>query len=109
MRNRFAHDLFASFEDQQIRSWCNALQWHRKTYLQPPAGVPERDLFYANISERAGARLKEDLENTGATRLRDVEAAQQAIVAVVRALQESGEITLRAAEAPAEEDGEEYV
>ena len=68
-----------------------------------------QQIIYGNISERAGARLKEDLENTGATRLRDVEAAQQAIVAVARALQESGEITLRAAEAPAEEDGEEYV
>ena len=28
IRNRFAHDLHASFDDEQIRSWCLSLKWH---------------------------------------------------------------------------------
>jgi DNA-binding MltR family transcriptional regulator len=35
IRNRFAHDLSASFADQQISSWCGALRWHRQAYMEP--------------------------------------------------------------------------
>lgn len=48
--------------------------------------------IFSNMSERASARLREDLETSGPARLRDVEEAQSAIVAVARALQEEGEI-----------------
>jgi flagellar motor switch protein FliG len=61
--------------------------------------------IFANMSERASTRLREELENSGPARLRDVEAAQQAIVAVARALQESGEIQLSLGESS--EGGEE--
>lgn len=67
----------------------------------------QQQVIYTNMSERAAARLKEDLENSGPTPLRDVEAAQQAMVANARALQESGEITLRSPEGSPE--GEEEV
>jgi DNA-binding MltR family transcriptional regulator len=50
VRNRFAHDLYASFEDQQIRSWCAGLKWHR-TYVEPPPGVSERDLFHVGVNQ----------------------------------------------------------
>ena len=29
IRNRFAHDLYATFENQAIQSWCESLKWHR--------------------------------------------------------------------------------
>jgi flagellar motor switch protein FliG len=48
--------------------------------------------IFSNMSERASTRLREELETSGPARLREVEAAQQAIVAVARALQEEGEI-----------------
>jgi len=51
IRNRFAHDLYASFEDQQIRSWCVALKWHRTAYMQPPPGASERDLFNVGVNQ----------------------------------------------------------
>lgn len=53
-----------------------------------------RQVLYANMSERAATQLKDDLETMGPTRLRDVEAAQQKMVAVARALRENGEIKL---------------
>lgn len=49
---------------------------------------------YKNMSKRAAAMLKEDMEYSGPVRLKDVESAQQQVVAVIRALEEAGEIIL---------------
>ncbi|SRR6266568_2350585 len=51
IRNRFAHDLYASFDDAQIQSWCRSLQWHRKAYIEPPADAAERDLFHVGLNQ----------------------------------------------------------
>lgn len=57
-----------------------------------------KQLAFQNMSERAAQSLKEDLELTGPVRVRDVEAAQQRIVAVVRRLVQAGEVILKSAE-----------
>ena len=49
----------------------------------------------ANMSERAGAALEEEVELLGAVRVRDVEAAHERIIEIVRQLDESGEILIR--------------
>ena len=46
----------------------------------------------SNISKRAAEMLQENMEYLGPVRLRDVEEAQQRIVAVIRRLEEAGEI-----------------
>src|SRR5262249_2712954 len=61
-----------------------------------------RQKFYAGISKRAAESLKEEMEMLGPVRLKDVEAAQDAIIQVVRRLEEEGQITL-------ESDGEQSV
>ena len=53
-----------------------------------------RELFFANMSERAGKMMKEDMEAMGAVRLKDVDEAQAAIVSVAKALADSGEIVI---------------
>jgi len=53
-----------------------------------------RDKIFKNLSQRAQEVVKEEMELMGATRMRDVENARRAIVAVVRALEEAGEITV---------------
>jgi flagellar motor switch protein FliG len=68
----------------------------------------QQQVIYGNMSERAAARLKEDLENSGPTQLREVEAAHQKMVAIARGLQESGEIHLRIG-VPEEEQEESVV
>jgi len=59
-------------------------------------GAPEnvRSVIYENMSERAAQSLREEMEFMGAVRLRDVEAAQQKIVSVIRALEEAGEVVI---------------
>lgn len=53
-----------------------------------------RELFFANMSERAGKMMQEDMEAMGAVRLKDVDEAQAAIVSVAKALADSGEIVI---------------
>jgi flagellar motor switch protein FliG len=53
-----------------------------------------KDLFFSNMSERAGKLVKEDIAALGPTRLRDVEEAQASIVAIAKDLAARGEITI---------------
>ncbi|HEY0967460.1 MAG TPA: flagellar motor switch protein FliG [Opitutaceae bacterium] len=53
-----------------------------------------RDKIYNSISKRAAEGLKEELELLGPVRLKDVEVAQDAIIQVVRRLEEEGQIAL---------------
>jgi flagellar motor switch protein FliG len=53
-----------------------------------------RDLFFANMSERAGKMLKEDMGSMGPVRLRDVEEAQMSIVIQAKELAARGEIVI---------------
>jgi flagellar motor switch protein FliG len=54
-----------------------------------------RDLFFKNMSERAGKMFKEDLANLGPVRLRDVDEAQAAVVMMAKDLAAQGQITLQ--------------
>lgn len=53
-----------------------------------------RDIFFSNMSERAGKILKEDMEAAGPVRLRDVDEAQMAMVNIAKDLAAKGEIML---------------
>ena len=53
-----------------------------------------RDVFFSNMSERAGKILKEDMDSMGAVRLRDVDEAQMAMVNVAKDLAARGEIMI---------------
>lgn len=53
-----------------------------------------QEKIYRNMSERAMNMLKEDMEFMGPVKVRVVEEAQQKIVAVIRRLEDSGEIQL---------------
>jgi len=53
-----------------------------------------RDLFFSNMSERAGKMMREDMEAMGAVRLKDVDEAQAAVVTTAKALADSGEIVI---------------
>lgn len=52
------------------------------------------NIIYKNQSKRAAQTLKEDIEFLGPVRLIDVEKAQQRIVAIIRKLEEDGEVVI---------------
>ena len=53
-----------------------------------------RDLFFSNMSERAGKILREDMEGMGPVRLKDVDEAQMYMVVAAKDLAAKGEIIL---------------
>jgi flagellar motor switch protein FliG len=53
-----------------------------------------RDLFFSNMSERAGKLLREDMAALGPVRLKEVEEAQQLMVQTAKDLAARGEIVL---------------
>ncbi len=53
-----------------------------------------RQLFFGNMSERAGKILKEDMEAMGPVRLRDVDESQSAMVNAAKDLAAKGEILI---------------
>lgn len=53
-----------------------------------------KERVFKNVSKRAAEMLREDIEFMGPVRLREVEEAQQRIVALIRKLDETGEIII---------------
>lgn len=56
------------------------------------------EFILANMSQRMAATLREEMAGRGAIKPKDADAAQTALVAAIRDLQSSGEITLRTEE-----------
>jgi flagellar motor switch protein FliG len=54
-----------------------------------------KEKIFRNMSERASALLKEEMEYMGPVRLSEVENAQQKIADVVRRLEEAGELIIQ--------------
>lgn len=54
-----------------------------------------KEKIFKNMSKRAAEAVKEEMEFMGPVRLRQVEEAQQRIVAIVRKLEEGGEIVIQ--------------
>lgn len=53
-----------------------------------------RDKIFRNVSSRAAQNLAEEIDMLGAVRLKTVEEAQGAVVRVIRALEEAGQIVV---------------
>lgn len=53
-----------------------------------------KEKIFKNMSERAAQLLKEDLEVMGPARLKDVEAAQQAIIQTAKKLESEGKVVM---------------
>jgi flagellar motor switch protein FliG len=54
-----------------------------------------RELFFANLSERAGKMLREEIDSLGPVRLRDVDEAQATIVGLAKEMAAQGQIEIR--------------
>jgi flagellar motor switch protein FliG len=53
-----------------------------------------RKKIFNNMSERAAALIREDMEYMGPVKVSDVESAQQRVVDIVRRLEESGDVVI---------------
>ena len=67
------------------------------------ASADLKDHIFRAMSSRAVEMLKEDMETVGSSRAKDVAAAQQEAVTLLRKLESEGKVTLKA------EGDDEYV
>lgn len=89
----FVFDDLATVEDIGIREITNRADKKALTVALKGASEEIRTRFFSNMSKRAVDMLKEEMEIMGAVRLREVEKAQQEVVAIARKLEEEGVIT----------------
>jgi flagellar motor switch protein FliG len=90
--------VFADLVDVEDRSVQTLLREIDQNLLVPALkGVDDslREKIFRNMSERAAASLKEEIETKGPMRLAEVEAAQRQILVAAQALEAEGKINLR--------------
>jgi flagellar motor switch protein FliG len=99
----FVFEDIAMLDDQAIREVLQRIE--KKTIAQALKGATEQqqNQFFRNMSGRAVEMMKEEMELMGPVKIKDVHAAQQRVVEVVRKLEEEGVINLGGG------GGEEYV
>ena len=99
----FVFDDLRTVEDNGIREIVQRAEKKVLTVALKGASEEIRAKFFNNMSKRAADMMREEMEVLGAVRLREVEKAQQEIVAIARKLEEEGLIVTGAAA------GEAYV
>jgi flagellar motor switch protein FliG len=92
--------LMFTFEDLQrldaggIQTLLRAVDRAKLPVALKGASDAIRDMFFANMPERASKILREDMASMGPVRLRDVEEAQQEIINTTKNLSARGDIIL---------------
>jgi len=99
----FVFDDLLHVDDTAIREIVQRADKKTLTIALKGASEDIRERFFSNMSKRAGSMIKEEMDVLGAMRLRDVEKAQQEVVAIARKLEEEGLLVTGAAA------GEPYV
>jgi flagellar motor switch protein FliG len=103
-RNREAAEkiksLMFTFDDLQrlsgtaIQALLRVVEKDKLPLALKGASEKLREMFFSNLSERAGKMLRDDIEALGPVRLRDVDDAQAAIVVLAKDLAAQGTIEI---------------
>src|SRR6185369_10346316 len=90
----FVFEDIATLDDPAIREILQRVE--KKVIAQALKGATEhqQQQFYRNMSQRAVEMMKEEIEIMGPVKIKDIHAAQQRIVEIVRKLEEEGVITI---------------
>ena len=99
----FVFDDLLHVDDNAVREIIQRSDKKTLTLALKGASEDIRSRFIQNMSKRAAQMIKEEMDVLGAVRLREVERAQQEIVAIARKLEEEGLLVTGAAA------GEAYV
>lgn len=90
----FMFDDLVNVDDLALREITQRADRRTLTIALKGATEEIRDRFFRNMSKRAAEMLREEIEVLGAVRLREVDKAQQEIVAIARKLEEEGVVVL---------------
>ena len=91
---RFTYEDIAKIDDQGIQLILKDVAQEDLLISLKTASDTLKEKWLSNMSERAAAMVREDLESMGPTKISDVEKTQQKIVAVCKQLEEDGKISI---------------
>ena len=90
----FTFDDLSRLDDGGIQVLMRQVEKDQLAMALKGASDDVKDMFFRNMSERAGKMMKEDMDAMGAVRLKDVDEAQAGIVISAKSLADAGEIVI---------------
>jgi len=90
----FVFEDLVQVDDRSVQQLIREVERDKWVLALRTASPQLKKKIFSNMSERAGALLREELESLGPVRLRDVEKAQREIIECARALEAEGKIFL---------------
>ncbi|MGD9741654.1 MAG: flagellar motor switch protein FliG [Dongiaceae bacterium] len=90
----FTFEDLGKLDSGAVQTLLRAVEKDKLALALKGASETLRELFFSNMSERAGKMMKEDMAAMGPVRLRDVDEAQVAMVATAKDLAAKGEIII---------------
>ncbi len=93
-KRMFVFEDIVMLDDKAIQKVLREVDTQELAKALKGVDAEVQDKIYRNMSKRAASLLKEDMEFMGPTRRKDVEEAQQKIVAIIRKLEEQGEVVI---------------
>jgi flagellar motor switch protein FliG len=90
----FVFEDISSLDERALQRIVRDIELKQLALALKAASADLKAKLTGAMTQRAATALQDEMEMLGAVRLRDVEAAQSAIVAVVRKLEEAGEIVI---------------
>ncbi|HBF69577.1 MAG TPA: flagellar motor switch protein FliG, partial [Thermotoga sp.] len=93
-RRMFVFEDILKLDDRSIQLVLREVDTRDLALALKGASDELKEKIFKNMSKRAAALLKDELEYMGPVRLKDVEEAQQKIINIIRRLEEAGEIVI---------------
>lgn len=93
-KRMFVFEDIVVLDDSSIQKFLRKINDQDLTKALKSVDDEVKEKIFRNMSKRAAEIIQDDIEYMGPTRLSDVEEAQQRIVAVIRKLEEQGEIII---------------
>ncbi|HHX01853.1 MAG TPA: flagellar motor switch protein FliG [Firmicutes bacterium] len=93
-KRMFVFEDIVNLDDRAIQLIIREVESRDLALALKTASEEVADRIYRNMSKRAASLLKEDIDFMGPVRLRDIEEAQTRIVAVVRRLEDAGDLVI---------------
>jgi flagellar motor switch protein FliG len=90
----FTFDDLSRLDDSGIQVLMRQVDKDQLALALKGASDEVKDMFFRNMSERAGKMMKEDMDAMGAVRLKDVDEAQGVIVVSTKSLADAGDIVI---------------
>ena len=90
----FTFDDLARLTPMAVQTLLRSVEKEKLPLALKGASEKLRELFFSNLSERAGKMLREEIDSLGPVKLREVDEAQASIVAQAKEMAAQGQIEI---------------